>query len=99
LALDTGATTTLLNVGILAAVGYDPAQADTHVFVTTATAIQYVPKIRLIGIEALSLRRTQFPVLAGSLPPSAAVDGLPGLDFLQRKRLTLDFRKGRITLR
>ena len=39
-----------------------------------------------------------FPVLAHTLPPSAGVDGLLGLDFVRGGRLTVDFRAGHVTL-
>jgi predicted aspartyl protease len=98
LALDTGATTTFINTELLVAVGYDPSQADSHVFITTAAGIQYVPKVVVARIEALGRRCEGLAVVAGSLPPSAGVDGLLGLDFLRGKRLAIDFRKGAITL-
>ncbi len=33
-----------------------------------------------------------------TLPPSAGVDGLLGLDFFRGERLTVDFRTGRLIL-
>ena len=37
-------------------------------------------------------------VVCHTLPPSAGVDGLLGLDFLRNSRLTIDFRSGQIVL-
>jgi len=79
--------------------GLDPAQAKTHVLITTAERTTRVPKIPVDALEALGLRRSQLPVLAVPLPPTIGVDGLLGLDFLRDNRLTIDFRKGRIDLR
>ena len=42
--------------------------------------------------------RTEFPVLGHTLPPSAGVDGLLGLDFFRGQSLTLNFRTGQATL-
>ena len=50
-------------------------------------------------IAALGVERMNFPLIAHTLPPSASIDGLLGLDFLRGCRLTVDFRTGRITLR
>jgi hypothetical protein len=47
---------------------------------------------------AMGQERTDFPVLAHTLPPSASVDGLLGLDFLRRQIVTIDFRRGIISL-
>jgi hypothetical protein len=49
-------------------------------------------------ISSLGQDRTAFPVLAHTLPPSAAVDGVLGLDFLRGHALNIDFRTGQITL-
>ena len=98
LALDTGATSTLVNVGILVALGYDPALAPDRVQVTTGSGIEFAPRIVLDKITALGEERTSFPVLCHTLPPSAGVDGLLGLDFFRGHGLTIDFRLGEVTL-
>jgi hypothetical protein len=48
-------------------------------------------------IGALGKERTNFQVIAHTLPPSAGVDGLPGLDFLREGRLSVDFTTGLIS--
>jgi predicted aspartyl protease len=98
LALDTGATGTLVNVGLLVAVGYDPALPPDRVQVTTGSGVEFVPRITLDQIRSLGQDRFDFPVLGHTLPPSAGVDGLLGLDFLRGQSLTLDFRVGQVTL-
>lgn len=96
LALDTGATTTLISPHILVSAGYDRSAAEEHVFITSATGIVYVPKFPIDSLEALGVSRP-LRVLATGLPPSAGIDGLLGLHFFRERRLTLDFRRGRIT--
>jgi predicted aspartyl protease len=98
LALDTGATTTLVNAGLLVAIGCDPAHSTETVEVTTGSGLEYAPRVKLLRILALGESRTSFPVLAHTLPPSAGVDGLLGLDFLRGKTLTVDLREGELTL-
>jgi predicted aspartyl protease len=98
LALDTGATSTVVNVGMLVAVGYDPALAPDRVQVTTGSGVEFVPRLTLDKFVALGQERIDFPVLCHTLPPSAGVDGLLGLDFLRGQSLTIDFRNGRMTL-
>jgi predicted aspartyl protease len=98
LAVDTGATSTIINVGPLVAIGYDPALVPDRMQVTTASGVEFAPRIALQRITARGQERTNFPVLAHTLPPSAAVDGLLGLDFLRGLRVTLDFRVGKVTI-
>ena len=98
LALDTGASGTLVNAGLLVAVGYDPALAPTRVQVTTGSGVESVPRVEVSRIEALGQTRTGFIVLAHTLPSSASIDGLLGLDFLRGHVLHIDFLQGHITL-
>ena len=98
LALDTGATATLINVGHLVAIGYDPSLVSDRVQVTTGSGVEFVPRIPVTLFKALGQQRALFPILSHTLPPSATVDGLLGLDFLRGQRLVVDFRAGTIAL-
>ena len=97
-ALDTGATTTLVDTDRLIAVGYDPDTIEDRAFITTASGIELVPKLAVRGIEALHHVRNDFTLICHRLPATAVVDGVLGLDFLREQRLTVDFRAGRVTL-
>jgi predicted aspartyl protease len=98
LALDTGATSTLLSNSLLVAVGYDPADSEDRVEITTGSGVEYVARVKLLKLTALGHERLDFAVLAHTLPPSAGVDGLLGLDFLRGLHLTVDFQSGTIDL-
>ena len=98
LALDTGATTTLVNVGMLVAIGYDPGVAPERVEVTTGSGVEYVPRVIVDKMVTMGKQRNAFSVLAHTLPPSAGVDGLLGVDFFRGHTLTIDFLKGEITI-
>ena len=98
LALDTGATSTVVNAGMLVAIGYDPALLPERVQVTTGSGVEFAPRVTLSKIAALGQERAKFPVLSHTLPPSAGVDGLLGLDFFRGQNLTVDFRDGRVTV-
>ena len=98
LALDTGATGTMINVAPLITIGYDPSLAPDRVQVTTGSGVEYAPRISVNQINALGKSQSQFPVLAHTLPPSASIDGLLGLDFMRGNRLVIDFRDVGISL-
>jgi len=98
LALDTGATRTLINASLLVAVGYDPAAALERTEVTTGSGVEFAALVSVSKIVALRRQLTDFSVLAHTLPPSAGVDGVLGLDFLRGQLLTIDFLNGRLTL-
>lgn len=98
LALDTGATFTVVNIGMLVALGYDPALISDRIQVTTGSGVEFVPRVTLDRIMALGQKRTEFPVLGHTLPPSTGVDGLLGLDFFRGWSLNIDFRAGKVAL-
>ena len=97
-ALDTGATSTLVNVGVLVSVGYDPALVSERVQVTTGSGVAFAPRVPLKRILALEQVRNDFHVLAHTLPPTAGIDGLLGLDFVRGQVLTVDFQKAVVAL-
>lgn len=98
LALDTGATTTLIRTAVLVSIGYDPTAAPEWIQMTTGSGVETAPRLRINRIVAIGCERAEFAVIAHTLPPSASVDGVLGLDFLREKRLVVDFVAGRVTL-
>jgi len=68
LALDTGATATMINTALLVAAGYDPSSAPNRVQVTTGSGVEFVPRVELIRIQALGQDRHGFSVLSHTPP-------------------------------
>lgn len=75
LAVDTGATQTMINIGPLALMGYDPSLIPDRVQVTTGSGVEYAPQVSVTSMTALGQEREDFPVLAHTLPASARIDG------------------------
>jgi len=98
LALDTGATSTVVSKEILIAVGYEPASLPQTVQMTTGSGIASAARLEVDKIQALGQERLNFSIIAHTLPPSASVDGVLGLDYLRDSILTLNFQSGEIIL-
>ena len=94
LALDTGATSSMINWDVAMLLGYDPASEKERVQITTGSGVELAPRITVKKIEVMRKSLDNFPMLCHTLPPSATVDGLLGLDFFRGKRLLLDFKGG-----
>ncbi len=60
LALDTGATSTVVSAGMLVAIGYDPALAANRVQVTTGSGIEFAPRVILEKVVALGTHARDF---------------------------------------
>ncbi len=98
LALDTGATSTLINSEIMVLLGYDPATSLDQIQVTTGSGVEFCPRVTVQRLEALGKSMNDFPVLSHTLPPTSQVDGLLGLDFFRGFLISIDFRNGTITI-
>jgi predicted aspartyl protease len=98
LAIDTGASMTVVSRGALESAGYDLTLTTRRQQIVTANGMQVVPVLRVSLVAALGSERRNFSVLGHTVPPATGVDGLLGLDFLRGKQLTIDFRQGEITL-
>jgi hypothetical protein len=88
----------MINAGHLVAIGYDPSLASDRVQVTTGSGVEYVSRLSVSRFKTLGQERASFPILGHTLPPSASVDGLLGLDFLRGQRLEIDFVQGLVSL-
>src|SRR5438477_7656587 len=76
LALDTGATRTLINTPLLMTLGYDPTISDDRTEITTGSGVEFAPLVNVQSVTALGLSKVNLSVLAHTLPPTAKVDGL-----------------------
>jgi predicted aspartyl protease len=98
LALDTGATGSVINQGRLIQLGYELFTYPDRHQISTGSGVEFVPKLPVARIVALGHERKDFPILAHTLPPTVSVDGLLGLDFLRGLTLNIDFRAGLLSL-
>ena len=98
LALDTGASATIVSAKKLTEVGYDLTKPEDEIYITTGSGLIFVPKITIEKLTALGKTKDDFVIIAHDLPPTASVDGVLGLDFLRENVLTIDFVKGEIEL-
>ena len=98
-ALDTGASLTILATDIMARLGYDPANPELErQRIVTGSGIEYAPRTTVRSATAMGQKVTSLDVLCHDLPPESGVDGLLGLNFFRQFKLTIRFRKGVIDL-
>ena len=98
LALDTGATSTVINHTALIYVGYDPETAPDRTRVTMGGSIEFSAVIEIDRLESLGEAREFLRIVAHTLPPNASIEGVLGLDFFRNRRLSIDFTTGEIDL-
>ncbi len=97
-ALDTGATYTMIPWEIAQALGYHPERSRRRIELMTASGMVIVPLVKVKEIRALGQTVRELDVLVHDLPPGGRVEGLLGLNFLRSFKLTLDFKQGTLEL-
>ncbi len=98
LAVDTGATRTVIRTSILQYLGYVNLPSTRAVRMTTASGVVPVALIDYCEIKALGQTRT-LSVVSHELPDTFEGHGLLGRDFFLGMQLTIDFSRNEIFLR
>ena len=98
MALDTGATYTMIPWEIAEILGYNPGASKERVPLVTASGVERAPLITLKSICILGKAADNVQTVVHNLPEKSYVDGLLGLSFLKRFKLYLDFRAGILEL-
>ena len=98
LAVDTGASLSLISVEAALAIGIDPMKSKRHIEITTASGIVFVPVTPLPSLECFGARIKNVEVICHNLPAESPVEGLLGLNFLNAAKVVLNFSRGVIEI-
>jgi clan AA aspartic protease (TIGR02281 family) len=94
LLLDSGAAMTAVSWACLESIGYDPAASRTRRRLLTANGLIEVPVVRVERVSVGELESPDIEVGALDVPGLTGVQGMLGLNFLQKFRTVLDYRQG-----
>lgn len=93
LAVDTGASFTMISIESALAIGIDPSKSMRHVEITTVNGVVFVPVIKIPSFMCFGIEFKNIEAVCHNLPPESCVEGLLGLNFLKRAKVILDFSK------
>lgn len=99
LLVDTGSSYTVLRSNLLNALGCDLQNLLRTIRITTGGGIVEVPVVTVPWFGCLGQRLGNFPLVAYTLPATTFVDGLLGMDFLSRFRVTISVKDAEIRYR
>jgi predicted aspartyl protease len=91
MALDTGATFTMMPPEIARDIGHDPTLTRRRIEVATASGSVLVPILKVKSISCLGTKLKNVEVVCHSLPPESPVEGLLGLNFLVHLPAFIEF--------
>ena len=92
MALDTGATYTLIPRGVAEELGCEPGLSLRKVSLMTASAVEAAPLVVMNRVHALGVSALDVDVVCHDLPSGSRVKGLLGLSFLKHFDMDLYFR-------
>lgn len=96
LAIDTGATHSLVLPDIIDELGYSPRDADAITTVRAALGKEQGYLLRVSRFEALGFALPDFPLHVFDLADGVGIDGLIGLSFLRQFNYLVRSREGRM---
>lgn len=97
LVLDTGSSFVMIPWKLAIAIDLKITQEHT-VRLTSASTLETIPKVIIPEMAVLGKVVKNVEAIVKDLPPEAPADGLLGLSFLRHFKLTIDFKKGFLSL-
>ena len=96
MAVDTGATYTMIPWEIAEALGYRPDISTQRVTLITASGVERAPLIKIDSLRVFDKEIRDTEVICHDLPQKSYVDGLLGLSSLKELKIKIDF--GEVTI-
>jgi clan AA aspartic protease (TIGR02281 family) len=97
--VDTGAALTLLSQQAAEEMGLDLSRAVRQEHIASIHRTVPVPVLLLESLQVGAHRVSDMEVVVLPLPPELRIDGLLGINFLERFRPTFEFDRGTLVLR
>ena len=94
MALDTGATYTMIPWKTAELLGLEPELSKERIEIITASGVEKAPLVTVKSMITLGKRIEGVDVVVHDLPPKSYVDGLLGLKSLVELELKVDFNEG-----
>jgi clan AA aspartic protease (TIGR02281 family) len=97
LAVDTGSSYVVISWKLINALGIK-INPKRILQITTATTVETVPQVTIPEVKVIGKSVRNVEGIVKDLPSESHVDGLLGLSFLKNFKITIDFKKGLLSL-
>ena len=98
LALDTGATITMIPPSAALAIGLHPENSKVVREILTASGKEHIPIVVVLRLQIFEKTIRRISVACHDLPPESMIDGLLGLDVLMRLKAKIDLKKRTLSI-
>ncbi|MFQ5708841.1 MAG: retroviral-like aspartic protease family protein [bacterium] len=98
LALDTGATVTMIGSNILEGLGYNLKASTKKVSIVTGSGFERVQELNVQKLQAIDQAVENLMVICHDLPEETGLDGLLGLNFLRHFDLAINWSNSTLSL-
>ncbi|MHC4253154.1 MAG: retropepsin-like aspartic protease family protein, partial [Planctomycetota bacterium] len=88
--LDTGARRSVITPGITKELGSDPDSIEKATRIVGATGTAWAGVLPLDSVSVLGIEVTGLEALCHALPKALGIEGILGMDFLNRFRVVID---------
>jgi len=96
--VDTGAARTMLAQRVAREIGLDLSPPLRHERIASVHQVAWAPVIRLSHFQVGTQIATDLEVLVVALPEELRIDGILGVNFLERFRPTFEFDRSTLVL-
>lgn len=96
MAIDTGATYTLIPWKVAQALGFGPERVTEKINITTASSTEQAPVVTIPRLSVLKKKAKNIQAVVHDLPSTSRIDGLLGLNALRALKLKIDFSREEI---
>jgi len=97
--VDTGATLTVISQKFAQEMKLDITKPIRQIQIASAHQMAKTPVVRLDSLQAGDKKINNLEVLIIALPAALRVDGLLGVNFLEKYRVTFEFEQATLVLR
>ena len=90
MALDTGARWTLITPELARGLGFEPDKLERATRLVGLTGPTFAGLLRVQSVSVFGLEVADLPVVCHPLPADFGIEGILGLDYLNRFRVVID---------
>jgi len=96
--VDTGSTYTIAAAEALESIGCSLSGSTEHIRIVTGSGYIVAPLVRIPRLQCFGQTVEGWKIVAHTLPPDSGIDGLLGMDLLQKFKAVINTDRGTVDI-